>query len=205
MTCDRGEGAGSAPPADEPHARSDRGATLTEYALMFALVVIVVLAGIDRLSDGARNELSSRGETAVATGEPVGDLSVGSPPTSVTTSTPPTTPAGDVVAANVEPIEVTATSAGTGNKWNMSVLITVVDTTTGEPLEGAVITGSFEGDTRSCTTDATGTCPLTRERIPQGTATMSFTLQTVVYENSSGAPPPAITFPPGSTVTANEP
>jgi Flp pilus assembly pilin Flp len=195
----------NATPADESHARSERGATLTEYALMFGLVVIVVLAGIDRLSDGARDELSSRGETAVATGEPVGDLTIGSPPTSATTLTPPTTPAGDVVAANVEPIQVTATSAGTGNKWNMSVLITVVDTSTGEPLEGAVITGSFEGDTRSCTTDATGTCPLTRERIAQGTTTMSFTLQTVVYENASGAPPPAITFPPQSTVTANQP
>lgn len=182
----------------------DRGATLTEYALLFALVVVLLIAAIDRLSAGARDELSSRGETAVATGEPVGDLSVGAPPTSVTTVTPPTTPSGDVLAASVQPIQVT-TSPGTGNKWNMSVLITVVDSTTGEPLEGAVITGSFEGDTRSCTTDATGSCPLTRERIAQGTATMSFTLQTVVYENANGAPPPAITFPPESTVTATKP
>ena len=192
-------------PADvERPDGDDRGATLTEYALVFALVVVLLIGAIDQLSAGARDELSSRGETAAATGEPVGDLTVGAPPTSVTTVTPSTTPAGDVVAANVEPIQFT-TSTGTGNKWNMSVLITVMDSTTGEPLEGAVITGSFEGDTRSCTTDATGSCPLTRERIDRNTATMSFTLQSVVYENAGGAPPPAITFPPESTVTATKP
>jgi Flp pilus assembly pilin Flp len=185
-------------------SRRDRGASLVEYALVFGLVAILLVGAIDHLNSATHDELESRGEMAGATSDAIGDLSEGSVPTSVSTSTTVTGSPGDVVAAGVEPVAVTTTT-GSGHKWNMSVLITVRDSTTGDPLGGAIVTGSFEGDSRSCTTDESGTCPLTRERIPNGTATMSFTLASVTYDNPSGGPPPAVTFPPESTVVASKP
>jgi Flp pilus assembly pilin Flp len=192
------------PDTSRRSSRRDRGASLVEYALLFGLVAILLVGAIEHLNSAAHDELEDRGETGGAPGDAIGDLSAGSVPTSVSTPSTVASSPGDVVAAGVEPIAVTTTS-GSGNKWNMSVLITVRDSTTGAPLGGAIVTGSFEGDSRSCTTDENGTCPLTRERIPNGTATMSFTLASVTYDNPSGGPPPAVTFPPESTVVASKP
>lgn len=190
--------------AQDP-AESERGAGLVEYSLIMGLVVVLLVGALDYLSNSAEGELETRGESAAANGEAVGDLSIGSPPTTTASTSPPTTgPSGDVISATVQPITVTVTSESPGHRWNMSVLVTVVDST-GAPLAGAVVSGAFDGDTRSCTTDALGTCPLTRERIHQSTATMDFTLSQVTYENPSGASPPAIQFPAASTVTGTKP
>ena len=185
------------------HLGDDRGVSLVEYAMGIALVALVMVAAANGLANSGREELSSRGGTAAASSEIIGELRIN--------STPPTTsPSGgggggsptDVVSASVDPIQVQVTQ-GNGQKWNMTVTIRVVDAS-GAPLQNAVVDGSWgSGLATQCpATDSLGVCVLTLQNISHHTATMDFTLGVVSYTNASGAPAPVITYPLVTTVTA---
>jgi hypothetical protein len=149
-----------------------------EYALLFGVVVVVLIGAIQYFTDSASDELDARSGPAAASGESIGAIGAG-PSVTVTTTGggPPPGPGGVVSAATVDPLLVTAGDSSNGNKWDMTVTVSVRDGSNN--LQGAVVTGSFSGQQVTCTTGASGTCIVVRQGINNGTSSMVFTLSTV--------------------------
>lgn len=185
----------------------ERGAGLVEYALLFGVVVVVLIGAIQYFTDSASDEIDARSGPAAASGESIGSLSAG-PATTVTTSGggPPPGPGTVVAAASVGPLGVTAgDSSSPGNKWDMSVTISVIDSATSSQLEGAVVSGVFNSQAVTCTTGMSGSCIVVRQGISNGTTSMAFTLTSVTYANPAGSTPPSatVTLPTPGAVTCD--
>ena len=176
-------------------ARGDRAATLVEYALIVALVVVVSLGAITRLQTSGRNELTASGTRAGSSPDgayyPGGSTSTTSPSGTTTTTT------GSVA---VQPSSLTASPPATndGNKWIANATVTV--TTTSSPftgVAGAIVAGEWtlpDGGstfTTSCTTTApAGTCSVQRTDIGDNKVTAVFTITSITSPTFTWTPGP---------------
>ena len=177
----------------------EQGATLVEYALGVALILLVCSIGISFAEGQGESKLSSR---ATGIGTPVENSAVrggsgtgggsggGSTDSSVT---------ADVTAA---PSLVGSTTKD-GSTWYATIVITVTDSS-GNAVAGSIVTGDWNPDTASetasCTTSLSGTCTVTitnLDRTGQGSVdSVQFSISDTgvqgnppgLYVNYSGGP-----------------
>ena len=166
--------------------RLERGATLVEYALGTAVLLVAGLVAFNFLSSSAdtqakaqANCISTRPPPASCVRTPVPAPTTTTtidPASTTTTLTPPTT---DPPPSTTQPPRATVTSGaatvvsnGDGT-WAVSAPITVKDPG-GNPVTGAVVSARMiiEGQpfVFGCTTSAAGTCDIVVTPIPDTTA-----------------------------------
>lgn len=138
---------------------SDRGATATEYTLLVALFVMVLLVAVDFVQGAGTDELTDADgrvgiiEDTAAYQAPIGPGGPPPPP-------PPPPPAGTLASPAVAP----ASAVDDGNKWTARATITVVDTL-GQPVAGVAVgyrwsAGSTPAD--DCVTNDAGQCQVSQ-------------------------------------------
>lgn len=115
----------------------DAGATLVEYALIVALVVVVSLGAIQWMTDSGTDELEDRGGR-------VGAPDVDAAATTSLPTIPPPVGGGDDDPATPGPQVATLSSVQGctrlhGNTWLARFTFTVTNSSTGQPIEGALI------------------------------------------------------------------
>ncbi len=167
--------------------RASRGATLVEYALGVALLVVASLVGLNFLTDSATTEANAQADC----------ISTRPPPTSCVrkpapAATTPTTPAPTVTSTTLTPTPTdpppttqpppkSSATAGTAllvknpdGTWKVTAPITIT-ATGGAPVPGAVVTGRVVLGRQpilvECTTDGAGTCNLVLDPIPADVTT----------------------------------
>lgn len=158
-------------------ARADHGATMVEYALILALVVVVSLGAISRTQTRSSSELSSgagRVGSSADNSYYAGVVTTTTSPSGTTTTT--------AAPTAVHPASLTATPASTndGNKWIGKATVTVRDSSN-QPVAGVLVQGDWTDPNPSvpgeCTTTApNGTCQLQRTDINDSKATTTFTI-----------------------------
>lgn len=183
------------------HSDADRGASLVEYALAVALILVVSMVAIKRLETNERSKLSSRAsgigtpneDTRVRGGSGTGGGSGGSPgggSASATVSFPPTMDGSTAVESN--------------SKWLATIAIQVLDDS-GNPVAGATVSGDWNPDTNSetatCITSSAGSCTVTISSINQNVSGVSYKLTSVTGSSnltvnySGGQPTLALSRP----------
>lgn len=182
----------------------DRGATLVEYALIIALLVVVLLGAIQRFEGNAEDRYDER----AGQGEPTEEFGRLGPDGG--TGTDPGEggePGGAVTALLVEPI--TATAPASNNTWSMTVTVRVLGD--GVPLVGVTFTSPTwtpsSGGTSSCTTTATGICTYTQSMSRTGGSAVeqaTFDLGTPSYTNPDGSSP-TITIDGSGSISCTKP
>lgn len=172
---------------------ADRGATLVEYAMLVALVVVVSLGAITSLQTSGRGELTAGGSR-------VGSAPDGAyyPGGSTSTTTPSGTTSTTAAPVSVQPSSLTATPASTddGSKWIANATVTI--TATSSPfggVAGVIVTGTWtlpgggSSSTTSCTTTApAGTCAVQRTDINDNRPTAVFTITSVTSPTATWTP-----------------
>lgn len=194
--------------------RADRGATMVEYALGVALLVVACLGAISFLEDESRDSLDESSDLA---GNPDG-LEAGSPGGSTGGTTGGDT-GGTTTDGSTDPADapdgvvvssITGTSTIAPPDWVATVSVIASDSS-GALAQGVLVTGTWDpavaGSTVSCTTGADGRCVFTQQgmkrsggnSIPQTT----FTVTSMTFPTSS--PPVTYTLPdPPPSITMNE-
>jgi hypothetical protein len=105
---------------------------------------------------------------------------------------PPPPPPGSMHVGDLD-----GSAAFQGKKWSATVTIAVLDEA-GIAVSGATVSGSWSnGGTSSCTTDAAGTCSVTKGGLSNGTASVTFTVTGVA--GSLSYDPGANTDPDGDS------
>ena len=150
---------------------ADRGATLVEYALIVALMVVTSLGAIkslERNADSYYDTTSSRigalpsasGDTPTGTSIPGGSSSTTAAPTTTTaaptttTAAPTTTTAAPTTTTTAAPTTTTVaqrsfvsamsdTSDSQGTGWRPAVTVTIRNTVTNASIENATVTVTF--------------------------------------------------------------
>lgn len=165
--------------AQDPALR-ERGASLTEYAVVFALVAVVSLVSIDYLADEGEKEVNNQVECVESRPPPPGCQIP-----SVTTSTVADVSATTVVPSGTPDPETSTATWGTGNtvftdatqtEWYFFTDIIVTGPAPGNaPAEGSLVSANaqaFGNDNQplgttaiSCQIDATGTCQLRSQNV----------------------------------------
>jgi hypothetical protein len=139
----------------------EKGATLVEYALLIALVVVVCIGVIEVLTDNSDEKVDTRsGEIGVPSEENA--LPGATDGSGGGTSTDGSDGGGSVSAvAHVGGLSAATSTSSNGNKWSATVTVTIVDAS-GEPVTGATVTGDWSAGNggTSCVTGASGTCPI---------------------------------------------
>ncbi len=117
--------------------RGERGATLTEYGLVVALVVVAALGGIGQLQDESGSYLVETGSDVGQPRELAADMSADlpdepdwlpQPPAPTTTTTAPTTTS--TVATTASTVATTSTTAATTSTTAATTSTTAATTTT---------------------------------------------------------------------------
>ncbi|MFP5255709.1 MAG: Flp family type IVb pilin [Acidimicrobiia bacterium] len=155
----------------------DRGATLVEYALLVALILVVSIGAIQRVQDDSGDKLVAD-EERVGTAEDNAFYASGSTtttaPVGTTTTTAPTTA--------MQPSSLVASPApnNSGNKWIAHVTVTITDSS-GNPVTGAEVQGSWTDPnpavaTQCTTTAPSGTCSMQRTDLNDNKPTAQFTI-----------------------------
>jgi hypothetical protein len=198
-------------------SRADAGASLTEYAVGFSLVVVASLVAVQFLTRAAQQEsanqadcISSRPPPASCVRQPVPATTTSSPtssvPTSSTSSPPPTDPPSTTAPPTTVPPPSstitggsgTATANANGLTWDVAAPVTLADDQ-GQPVADAVVSGVVTIGRQpfavSCTTDAAGGCTLTFVDIDNGIDGLSLTVTRVESQPPTAPPyPPTLTF-----------
>jgi Flp pilus assembly pilin Flp len=189
-----------------------RGATLVEYALIVALIVVPSIGAISRLDDAS-------GDYYEDASDDIGDLPqlgvdnspvTSTPGSSTTTTVAPTTTAAPTTTTTAPPTttttaptttttllrsrisELTNVSTNNGSSYNAVARVKIVRNSNGAAVSGAAVTIRMTdkfGNTsnRSCTTDSTGRCSGTWSRTDsQGpvTATVTAVTSSPIWDNA---------------------
>lgn len=185
-----------------------RGASLVEYALAIALVLVVSLSAIGAVEDSSADRLDER---AGGVGDPDGLLSAtsSSSTSSSSSSSSSSIPTG-ATSTTLPPSEDMSLADAIGssaqvdkNSWSATVTISVVDAD-GDPVEGVLITASWAGGSgnpsTSCTTGTNGQCFVTRTSISENQDTVTLTISQVERDgfawNQGGTFPPEVVDKP---------
>lgn len=173
--------------------RSDAGATLVEYALLVALILVVSIGAISALEDRADERAGSTAGRIGAPGDAAyyGGGTTGGSTGGSTTGPPPPPPS----TVTVSSITSTPPPTNDGSKWVASATITVVDGAT--PLVGVIVTGSWtiEGPgggsptTATCPTGITGACAVQFNSIQDSKEQVRFTVTKLTKDGVDTVPP----------------
>ena len=184
---------------------SDRGATLVEYAMGIALVLVVSLVAINFAESASGDKLDAEAPD-IGTPSEENYLPVGGSTTTPTTAPTSTLPPPGPVTAHVGGL--TASQARSGADWAVTIEVVVVNAA-GNPQRGVTCNGAFT-PTRGATTatdvsDGQGICTLTQGDMPRNgpgsVSEVTFTVTSlsgpdVTYDSASDSPnPPTITVP----------
>jgi Flp pilus assembly pilin Flp len=146
--------------------RNDRGATLVEYSLVVALIVVASVGTIQWWQDESEDNFARRTDSAGAPDLPTGATV---PSTTVTTSTPTTAaPTTSTVATQVVDVESITPFAGPdgNNDWLARMTVLLHDQSEGN-VANAVISATWvktfqdastQTVTATCTSQTDGTC-----------------------------------------------
>jgi Flp pilus assembly pilin Flp len=161
--------------------RGDRGATLVEYAMIMALVVVVSIGAIQMVQESGEERLDST-DVRVNADDGAYYAGGGSPPTSsgATTTAPP-----GPVEVHLDTNPTITVADATGNRWQVTITFTLLDSS-GDGVIGATMNGSWtdggNGSTPvgSCTTSTgAGQCTVQYTKIRDAVQDVSFTLSTI--------------------------
>jgi Flp pilus assembly pilin Flp len=178
--------------------RTERGASLPEYALAVAAIAVVLVAGINRLQSGATGELKARTSAGAPDLTVVPSVSLFSASTSTTAAPSPTS---TTVPASAN-TALSASASAKGSKWTMTVTLTVTDPL-GQPLLGATVTAAWNpgsnGTTACITAPPSGVCSVTQDQM-KISDTPSATMTVVSISSPGGSVPND-----GASITSSAP
>jgi len=179
----------------QPHRlRSERGATLVEYAMGVALICVASLGAIQFMEDGSTENVERRTST-------LGAPDIDETGTPVTIPTPPPTAPGDPPPPPPESlVSISTSQAATvvqrNVQWAATVGFTALDDTNNE-REAVVIEGQWTGAglvapvAATCTTNLSGICAVTiRELACSQAGPVTLTVTSVSGEGVTLADPP---------------
>lgn len=169
----------------------DRGATLVEYALIVALIMVVSLGAVSSLQERGEDKLDESDERI---SEQVDNQyynpggTVPPVPTSSTSSIPVTP-----VHLQSPPAVVVEDDIINNNKWRATVTFVILDDTN-TPVIGATLTGIFEGppdEGVTCsTTDSTGRCTVIFNNINDNKPTTTLNVTQITGGSFQWTPAP---------------
>jgi len=167
----------------------DAGATAVEYALLLALLVLVLAGSMTFLTDRATDEYEADGQRA---GAPVEQYGVLDDAPGGGTGTDDGSVDGGDGGASPSPVVASVRSVSakkTSGTWKVEV---EVDVRQDDVLrEGATISGSFTpGSATSCTTQGNGNnivCSLTVTGVPCSTTSISWAVTSATYDTVTTA------------------
>lgn len=185
----------------------ERGATVVEYALAVAVVVVLCLGALQVLEDESEDRLSDRGDVA---GAPLDESfrglgeSAGSPGGGGGGGGGTPGPTGIRLGSLVGGFQQGFPDVA---KWDAVVTVTFTDNG-GVPLAGVTVNGTWSPSGHgsgglSCVTDAAGTCQLVRVAINDNRKTVTFSLGTVTNGTLTYVSQEA--DPSGATITCANP
>jgi hypothetical protein len=189
--------------------RGARGATLVEYALGTALLLVAGLVSFNYLSDVASDEasnqadcISSRPPPPSCVRQPVPAPTTSTPagpdPTTTTVSPTPTDPPPTTTTTAPPPKATVAggsasISVNTNGSWRVSAPVTVFGPES-TPVAGAVVTARVVIGRQPvlvrCTTDAAGSCALVQDNMPATATTASLAVLGIVSDPGTDPPFP---------------
>ena len=162
--------------------RGGRGATLVEYALIVALVVVPSIGALSRLDDvsddyytDASDDIGDLPQLGIDTSSnssvPSGSTTTTAAPTTTTTAPTTTTTAPTTTTTLLRSTisELTNVSSNNGTSYNAAARVKIIRNSTGTAVNGAAVTIRMvdrfgNSSNRSCTTDSTGRCTGTWSR-----------------------------------------
>ena len=161
--------------------RGDRGATLVEYAMIIALVVVVCMAAISRLQASGEQRLAASDDRITPAADRQYYAGGGVPPSPPPTPAPPPPGAIAVHLASSPAVVV----ENEGNNWRVTVTFTLLDSSANGVI-GASMHGTWtdggNGSTPSgtCSTSTSaGQCTLQFTEIKDNVPTVTFTLTSI--------------------------
>jgi Flp pilus assembly pilin Flp len=183
--------------------RGDTGATVVEYAMGLALVLVVSLASLEYLEDSASDEFDGRADRAgapdLSEGSADGGTTDGGTGSGGTDGPPPVTQ--EVAFGGFENVRSTG-----NNPWRANLSVQV-DDTSGNGLSGVTVSGTWsylDGSTpvtveAVCNqTNGSGSCQFQLSDIPPGVQEVTFTMDDI----SGGVPPVVYSGGPQTQVVA---
>jgi Flp pilus assembly pilin Flp len=197
-----------------PRRGGERGATLPEYGLIFALVVVVSIGAISFLEDRSRESLNARSDRAgnpdaAEAGNP-GSGTGGTTGSSTGSSTGSGT-SGPVAPSGVTVSSITGVATSTPPDWQATVTVIVRDDSNAV-APSVLITANWNpavaGSTVSCTSDSNGRCIFSQKDMKANGGgeinQVTFTVTGLSFPSSS--PPVTYTLPsPPPSVTVSKP
>ena len=158
--------------------RGSRGATLVEYALIVALIVVPSIGALTRIEDAsgdyytdASDDIGDLPQLGIDTSSNSSVPSGGSTTTTVapTTTTTTTAPTTTTTALRSRVSELTNVSSNNGSSYNAAARVKIVRNSNGTAVSNASVTIRMvdrfnNSSNRTCTTDSTGRCTGTWSR-----------------------------------------
>lgn len=189
--------------------RRERAATLVEYALGVALILVPTLIAVDSLQSQARSNIATHGATAGAPDLP----DAGIPASTSTTAAPPpaatSTTASSSVTANAQ---IVSQSEGTsGNRWSPRVDVRAADASTGSTLTGVTITVTWTENpsgtvtTQQCAVPSTGVCTFQLNNLSRKQSQAGFVDSVQLSVTAITSSSQTITYTSGSASTVLDP
>lgn len=175
------------------HARTERGATVAEYAMGVALIVVASLGAISVLEDESNEQVDTSAERIgmqdddafYGTGGGGGAEDPGD-------STPP--PEGEETSIHLDPSPDVNVAADGNKRWRVTVSFTILDES-GNGVIGASIEGSWTdggGGSKpvtTCSTDnSSGECTVQFTNIRDDVTEVTFDVDEITGENFQWTP-----------------
>lgn len=193
-----------------------RGATLVEYALITAALVVVSILAIDYMSTEASDEVANQADCVSKRPpppecqiEPILTTTTSEDPSTTSSTFPTTTPSTDPPSTDPPPPPNTAswTGVSTGNSQNWTATATItVQTAGGQPAAGVAvrvqwrITDPNVGEVfyETCVTDASGVCSVQFTPPYEGVGEVTATVDNIDSDPPVTTKPDPLVFGPPS-------
>lgn len=164
------------------HRRTDRGATLVEYALLVALLAVASITVIQTATDGGEERLDDSDDRISAQADN-SYYPGASPSSSVPLST--TTTSSSTVAVHLDPNPLVSVQPDGNNRWRVTVTFTLLDAA-GNGVIGATMDGDWvdvgQGSTpqSTCTTSTSaGQCTVQYTNIKTSSPNVTYNLTAI--------------------------
>lgn len=171
--------------------QDDAGATVIEYSLAVALVLVVSLGGIEALNDRGSDRLAASGDRA---GQALDGAYYPGVVTTTTAAGATTTTVASTPGAQPSAVTASPAASNSGSKWiaNATIKVTTTASPFG-PVAGMVVSGVWSfptgpTDSASCTTTAAGTCTVQETDIQDNRETATFTITSITGPNFTWTP-----------------
>lgn len=177
-------------PTDTSASAGDRGATLVEYALIVALVMVVSISAISKVQSNGKSRLAAS-DARISTGtdnqyySSAGTVPPTVPPTTATTSPP--------IAVHLGSSPTIQVQNAASSKWTVTITFTLLDGSNngviGARLDGSFSDGSGPSTSVNCTTSASnGLCTVQFNGINDNRSSVTFTTSSITGGSFSWQP-----------------